>query len=303
MLIDLERGQPVALLPDREATTLTQWLQAHPGVTVITRDRSRAYAEGARLGAPTALQVADRFHLLQNLAEALDQVFNIHGQVLKAVNDTLSQAPVMLPDGTMAVPVPPHPLRARPRSWPTNAEHGGLALHQQVWALHRQGCPGHAIATQLGIGKNTVFRYLRTTTFPERRQRSDRGRSVLTPYKAYFLERWNAGCRDALRLYREIQQCGYPREFRHRRTLYAASTPGAGPGTATPAPSADPAGRGGASVRRLTARRATWLVLRRPETQDEDEAEQLAQLKAQHPEVATAIVFAQGFARLVRARA
>jgi transposase len=62
-----------------------------------------------------------------------------------------------------------------------------VECHQQVWALHHQGWPGRAIAAHLGIGKNTVFRYLRTATLPERRRRRDGGHSVLNPYKPYLL--------------------------------------------------------------------------------------------------------------------
>jgi transposase len=86
VLIDLERRSPVALLPDRTADTVAQWLREHPGVQVIARDHSTAYAEGARHGAPAATQVADRFHMLQNLREALNQVFLTHEQTLDAVN-------------------------------------------------------------------------------------------------------------------------------------------------------------------------------------------------------------------------
>src|SRR3989454_1793701 len=88
ILVDLERRQPVALLPERTAAPVAQWLREHPGVEVSARDRSSAYAEGARQGAPAATQVADRFHLLQNLAEVLTQVFTTHHHALAAVNAT-----------------------------------------------------------------------------------------------------------------------------------------------------------------------------------------------------------------------
>jgi transposase len=107
VLNDLEQRQPLALLTDREAKTFTFGLQAHPGVSVIARDRSRAYADGARQGAPDAIQVADRVHLLQNLTEALDQMFTAHRHTREALSATLRQPPVPRPDGTVAVPVPP----------------------------------------------------------------------------------------------------------------------------------------------------------------------------------------------------
>ena len=207
-MIDLERRQPVALLPDREAETLAQWLRAHPGVEVITRDRARAYADGARHGAPEATQVADRFHLLQNLVEALEQVFYTHRTALAAVNDAIRRQGVPLVDGTVAVAVPPPPPTGQEKTAQRRARR--VECHQQVWAFHEHGWPGHAIATHLGIGKHTVFRYLRTTTLPEHRRRRDGGHSVLNPYKPSLLERWNAGCHDALRLCGELQRRGYP---------------------------------------------------------------------------------------------
>jgi transposase len=182
ILVDLEPRQPVTLLPERTAETLAPWLQAHPGVQVIARDRSHAsYAEGARQGAPTATQVADRFPLLQNLREALDQVCITHSQALDAVNALVHQQPVPLPDGAMAVPVPPHdiPLPAQQRAVQRHARR--QALHTQVWALHRQGWTAPAMAQQVGLGLRTVQRDLRTATCVGRKRRSDLGESVLNP--------------------------------------------------------------------------------------------------------------------------
>lgn len=181
ILVDLERRQPVALLPDRTAETVAQWLRAQPGVQVIARDRSTAYADGARQGAPAATQVADRFHLFQNLREALDQVFSTHSQALDVVNALVHQQPVPLADGALAVPVPLHdiPLPAQQRAAQRQARR--QALHTQVWTLHRQGWTAPAIAQHVGLSRRTVQRDLRTTTFAGRRRRSDLGNSGLTP--------------------------------------------------------------------------------------------------------------------------
>jgi transposase len=115
--MDLERSQPVALLPNRTAATLAQWLGEHPGVEVIARDRSKAYADGARQSAPAATQAADRLPLLQNLAEALDDVFTTHGKTLEALNAVLHQQPIPLPAGAVVVPdtlpSPPTPAQRR----------------------------------------------------------------------------------------------------------------------------------------------------------------------------------------------
>ena len=302
ILVDLERRQPVALLPDRTAEPLAQWLREHPGVQVIARDRATAYAEGARAGASQATQVADRFHLLQNLREALDQVFSTQSHVLEAVNNAARQQPVRLPDGTMAQPVPPHdiPLPAQQRAAQGQARR--QALHTQVWALHREGWTAPAIAQQVGLSLRTVQRDLRAATFVGRKRRSDLGDSALTPYKAYLLARWNAGCSTAMRLFRDLRQRGYAGSYgvvaAYARRLRQAQ--GLPPGHRRPrqplAAVAEPA------CPPLTPRRATWLVRRRATKRTAAEAQQLTHLHAQSAEVAEAIDLAQDFATLVRQR-
>ena len=106
ILVDLEQQQVVDLLPDRAAGSLAAWLLEHPGVRIISRDRGGIYAEGARRGAPDAEQVADRFHLLQNLRAALEPLLNReHAHLPKlAVSATKGQDPIAAAD--LAVPGP-----------------------------------------------------------------------------------------------------------------------------------------------------------------------------------------------------
>src|SRR6266516_2557354 len=109
IVVDLERGCPIDVLEDRLADTVAAWFKAHPEVNVVARDRSESYASGIRQGAPEAVQVADRFHLIQNVAAALEEVFSAHHKDLDALNEAQRQALVKRADGSVAVPVPPPP--------------------------------------------------------------------------------------------------------------------------------------------------------------------------------------------------
>src|SRR5262249_46843693 len=214
ILVDLERRRPVALLPDRTAAPFAQWLQEHPGVEVIARDRASVYAEGARHGASEATQVADRFHLIQNLAEALDSVFTTYPQALDAVNAMERQQPVPLPDGTSAAPVPPPPTPPAEEARAAQRAARRQARYDAVGTLHRQGWSTTAIAAQVGCSCRTIERYVQMPTWPVRQHRRHYGRSIVNPYKAYLLERWNAGCHTAIQLFQEIQARGYAGSYR-----------------------------------------------------------------------------------------
>ncbi len=92
VLVDLERRKPVDLLDDRSTESFARWLTEHPGVEIITRDRSEIYAEGARQGAPDAVQVADRWHLLKNVGDVVERVLHRHRPALEeAAQQTRTQ--------------------------------------------------------------------------------------------------------------------------------------------------------------------------------------------------------------------
>ena len=177
-----------------------------------------------------------------------------------------------------------------------------LAPYAHVWTLHRQGWAPRAIAQQLGMGRWTVVRYLRAPTFPERKGRSDKGQSVLTPYKAYILKWWNAGDRDALQLFRAIQRHGYtgsyPTVARYTQRLRQAQ--GLRPREHRPGQPLSLVVEGQHTL--LTTRRATRRVLQQPMKCTEADTQLLTHLKAQHRAIAIAIELAQDFAEIVRTR-
>ncbi|MFJ3780105.1 ISL3 family transposase [Streptomyces sp. NPDC090075] len=144
--------RPIDVLPGREAEPLAAWLRAHPGIEVICRDRAGAYAEGAALGAPHAVQVADRFHLLQNLGQAVEKYVGTHRDCLRS----LPQSEIDCDSG----PVPP--------TLPTGRRAERMrAHHALVQGLLREGMGLRAIARHLGWGRHTVQRYARATRWQD----------------------------------------------------------------------------------------------------------------------------------------
>ncbi len=297
VLVDLDRRRPVALLPGREADTLATWLREHPGVAVISRDRAGAYAKGARTGAPGAVQVADRFHLLQNLAETLEVVFTAHAKDLRVVEQGRREA-VAAESGTL--PVPPSVPQANVRMLAAGRRERRIAVHGQVWHLRSNRWTGETIARHLGISRASVFRHLRHKTFPERERRADAGRSVLDPWQHVVLDHWNNGRRDGRWLFRTLQQQGYRGSYAtlarylHRLRGVQGSVL-AGEQSEQPPPVLAAAPR-----RVLTPRTATWLVLRRVEKRSTEDQALLADLRKQTPDLEEAVGLAEAFTALVR---
>ena len=168
--------------------------------------------------------------------------------------------------------------------------------------MRRENWSADNIATQLGIHRATVFRYWQHPTFPERKARRSGRRSQLNPYKAYLVERWNDGCLNARRLFREIQAQGYKGSYNTvsqytRRLRQAQGLPPRHRTPRQPRPElAEP------PQAPLTVGGATWLILKREENRDEDDQQQIAKLQGYHDEFAQAIDLAQDFAKLVRQR-
>lgn len=79
IVVDLERRSVVDILDDRSVESAAKWLRSHPSVEVVSRDRCGLYAQAVREGAPQARQVADRFHLVQNLRSAIEEQMSLSG--------------------------------------------------------------------------------------------------------------------------------------------------------------------------------------------------------------------------------
>jgi len=308
ILMDLERRVVIDLLPDRAAGTLAAWLKTHPGVEIVSRDRATAYAQATREAAPNATQVADRFHLLMNLRQAVERSLARQSTAVRAAwADPTFPSPTEAATRDDAVPPDPIPTLTPEPPLKEQAAVGARATRQarfeQVRQLHRDGVSLRRIAKSLRLHGRTVQKYVRAESCPVWRsaRKGIPAPSPLDPFRPLVEQRITEGCPNARALFRELQTRGYPGGYSPVRKAVHRLTRGDGrngprgiPKPILPAPPIRPP--------IPSARRLSFTVARRGDTRSPEEKDHLEHLARSVTGVTTTVSLAERFAVLVRSR-
>jgi hypothetical protein len=221
VLVDIETGRPVDLLPERSADSVEAWLGSRPGVEVICRDRGGCYAEGAARGAPAAVQVADRWHLLHNLGDAVERAVARHRSCLR----------------DEAAPPEPAPARTAPVPAEGQRAQNTRDRHARVRAAAARGLTITQISRDLQLDRKTVRRYAAATDPASLISDAPVQRAgLLDSHLAYLHQRWEEGCRSTDTLHAELRARGYAGSLRTLRRHTAALRQGTAAPARPPAP-------------------------------------------------------------------
>jgi transposase len=290
IIVDLERNRPIDLLPDRQGDTVAAWLKDHPGVEIVARDRAGAYADGIRTGAPDAIQVSDRWHLLRNLNDAVARALDRHHRDLRAATAAATETGAVIDAPPSATAAPELSSKPVPELSHPDRHAVRRARFDEVMALHHKGWPIKRIARTLGLNRKMVRRWLRSDQLPTWNQRP-RG-SAVDVHAEYLRQRWNEGCHNAAQLWQEIRRRGFRGQLRTVqrwvRRLWDA----------------DPSSSGTGQFERVwkmpSKRRAAWLVVADAETIDATEQRFVEALIATSSELGRIIELARAFSAMVR---
>ncbi len=313
IIVDLETGEPLDVLPERSAETLSHWLKEHPGVEVIGRDRAGVYAEGAREGAPDALQVADRWHLLKNCSEMLLRVLQMQQAAIEqALSSPTASAPASQAPFPEEAPQTLPAAEADPKTCSSShtlsrneqmrqqRQAARQARYETIQRLHQQGWTQRAIAAQLDLAPRTVRKYLHASSCPVPQRRPAR-RKLLTRYMPYLLKRLEEGCYNAAQLFRELKAQGVRGKHTIVRDVVTQLRKEQGlPQRAWSGLTIE--GSPQSSRRVPTLRTLAWRILARPGQLEENEQAQIETVRQVHKEVDVAVTLAQEFAAMVRER-
>jgi transposase len=290
IIVDLENeNRPIDLLRDRKAETVEAWLKAHPGIEIVARDRAGSYADGVRAGAPDAVQVADRWHLLRNLGDAVSGILDRHHRSIRAAAKTATAITTTM----MTVPVAPFTPRPPTRSEQRKLDRQAArqARFDEVAALHARGWSQSAISRSTGLDRSTIRTWLQAGR-PPSWSKPAYG-SAVDIHADYLRQRWNEGCTNTVRLWREIRDRGYPGRPKSVQEWVRYKLRRGDPMPAGQAPSASP-------WKAPSGRRAAWLVVADAGEIDDTARKFVDALLAGTPDIAPVIVLAREFRAMVR---
>jgi len=311
IIIDLERSEVIELLPGRDGTQLKTWLGEHPEIEVLSRDRWAAYAEAATEAAPQAKQVADRWHLLKNIREALERFLDRQaGKIAAALAEPLQTPAAQTPDRpapqelapSLPRPAPPgattgpqaepalSPAQPRPV---TAKQQRRLERYHEVRRRHQRGQSLRGIARAMGRSWGVVRRYARSDHCPDWRP-GRTGPSQADGYRERIDTWLTAGHRNVAELHRQLQAEGSAlrydtlRRFVTRR-LAARGEQRERVNAARPPPPPAPSARG-----------LSFAVIAQPAARTETQQRQVAQLREIDGEMMEVVGLVEAFAALVR---
>ena len=289
ILVDLEQHRVLDLLPDRTTETVAAWLRKHPEIEIVSRDRAGAYADAVRQGAPQAEQVADRWHLRQNLTEAVQRVVESHYSRLREIVHGITESASGEQAGEAQPATSTSPSRASAEQRRQVRETERQARCAEVLRLHAQGLPILTIARQLRMHRRLVRQYLRVGVLP-RTHPSGRPRQ-LDLYAGYLAQRWQEGCHNAAQLWRELRERGFPgSDTRVRQWMRQYHRPD----------------RKGIAISRTvtpllpSSRQITWILLQGPRPADEKTKAWIEEFRQRVPEIDRAVYLANEFILLLR---
>jgi transposase len=307
IVVDLETSTVVDLLPDRDAATVSAWLRAHPGVELISRDRSSAYSRAASEAAPRAQQVADRWHLLKNVREAVERLFErqyslitgvfkpadpVHdgqGDVSpKVYSETISPESNPQPAPSNCIPVSPREEAARPKRGRR------IERFERVHELRRQGAPIRTIARELSMSRNSVRRYLRCPQCPDWSPSRRKRHSRLDAHRDWIDARIAEGRINATELRDELVsrgiRCSYAAVRRYlNKRLGKAGQRRPRVNASKPKPASLP-----------SAKQLSFDWIRRPEKRSAEVQTRLVVIRSTSPELSDALDILDEFTGLIR---
>jgi transposase len=276
ILIDMRTHRPVDVLDTREFDALAAWLRAHPGVEVICRDRATQYAEGARAGAPDAIQVADRFQLWRNLCEAAEKVVITQRSRLAAPEPEAAPTPAVPPssEAPPVVDLPEKKIVTRLRG-----------DYERVNRLLAEGMSRNTVSRATGLYIATVRKFADAGSVDDVLAKTFQRAKLIDPYLEHLHRRWNEGVTNAAQLTKEVTALGYPGgELAVQRYLRRFRD-------ARPAPVPAP--------KPPTVREATRWLLTHPDRRHPGDTAKLDEILTRSPELERLAAHVGAFARMM----